>query len=246
MTEALPPPVTIRNPQGASRIVLVCEHASNFIPLSLGGLGLPASELQRHIAWDIGARLVTERLSALLDAPAFLAGYSRLLIDCNRPPGVASSIPVLSEATEIPGNRDLPADAAARRAASWFHPFHDAITAHLDQRVAAGRPTRVLGIHSFTPVYLNEARAWHGGVLYAQARRFGHGLLARLAAEPGLLVGDNQPYQIHDESDYTVPVHGDRRGLEAALVEMRQDLVADSAGIERWAQRLAAILADLP
>jgi predicted N-formylglutamate amidohydrolase len=242
--------VTQLNPEGTSCFVLLCEHASNYIPDSYHGLGLPPAELQRHIAWDIGAAALAARLVALLDATTILAGHSRLLIDCNRPLGAPSSIPPRSEATDIPGNLGLDAAEIAYRTAAFFVPFRDRVSAVLDARAAAGRRTLVLGIHSFTPVYLGVARPWQTGVLYREARAFGQTLLAALRAEPGLEVGDNEPYRVTLETDHTVPVHGDGRGLEAALIEVRQDLLGDAAGIEAWAQRLARVLrlveADLP
>jgi predicted N-formylglutamate amidohydrolase len=233
-----PPPVTVVNEAGGADCVLICEHAANFIPASLAGLGLAPAELDRHIAWDIGAAALARQLSAALDAPLFLSGYSRLLIDCNRPIGSPTSIPERSEATDIPGNLALSPKEAARRAASYFTPFQDRIAAHLDARAAAGRRAVVLGIHSFTPTYLGSARAWHAGVLYAAAGTLAAGLLRALRADPALMVGDNEPYQITADTDYTVPVHGDARGNPAALIEVRQDLLADAAGIDNWASRL--------
>ncbi|MES2710095.1 MAG: N-formylglutamate amidohydrolase [Pseudomonadota bacterium] len=223
--------------------MLVCEHASNHIPPRYAGLGLPPAELQRHIAWDIGTAALSRRLSALLDAPLILSGASRLLIDCNRPPGVPSSIPIVSEATVIPGNQGISAAEAALRRAAFFDPFEAAVTRLLDARLAAGRPTVILGIHSFTPVYLGRRRVWQAGVLYLQAIEFGARLRDALREDATLTIGDNEPYQVNLEEDYTVPVHGDARGIPTALIEVRQDLLADAAGIEAWAQRLAAILA---
>ncbi|MBR0655460.1 N-formylglutamate amidohydrolase [Roseomonas arctica] len=235
-----PPAAAVENATGAAALLLVCEHASNHIPARFAGLGLPAAELQRHIAWDIGAAALSRRLSALLDAPLVLSGASRLLIDCNRPPGAPSSIPLVSEATEIPGNHGLlPADVAARREA-FFDPFQVAVTRCLDAR--AGQRTTILGVHSFTPVFLGTARPWHAGVLYREAIAFGALLRDALREDPALVVGDNEPYQVNLEEDYTVPVHGDARGIPAALIEVRQDLLGSQAGIEGWAQRLAAIL----
>ena len=239
------PAVVAVNEWGGSRYVLVCEHASNYIPARYGGLGLPAPELQRHIAWDIGAAALALRLSSLLDAPLFLSGYSRLLIDCNRPPLAPTSIPVRSEATEIPGNRDLDAAERERRAAAYFWPFQARIAQMLDERAATRRPTILLGIHSFPPCFLGVQRPWHVGVLYAKATAFGQALVARLAADRILLVGDNQPYCIAAEEDFTVPIHGDARGIDAALIEVRQDLLATSEGVAGWAFRLAAALSDV-
>jgi predicted N-formylglutamate amidohydrolase len=245
MAEASPPAVTALNEDGGSAYLLVCEHASNHIPAEYAGLGLPPEELTRHIAWDIGAASLARQLSALLDAPLFLAGGSRLLIDCNRPLRAPSSIPERSEATDIPGNRGLDAAERQSRAARWFTPFHARIAAALDARAAAGRPTVVLGIHSFTSRFLGVPRPWHAGVLYARAERFSRALLDRLAMEPGLVLGDNEPYKVNEAEDYTAPVHGDRRGIDAALIEVRQDLLADDAGTAGWAARLARALAPL-
>lgn len=222
--------------------MLLCEHASNHIPATYAGLGLPPAELERHIAWDIGAAALARQLAARLDAALFLSGYSRLLIDCNRPLGTPTSIPVRSEATDIPGNRHLSAAAVAYRQAAYFQPFQDRVAAHLDARIGAKRPSLVVGVHSFTPVFHGAARPWHAGVLYAAAADFAGRLLAALRADPALVVGDNEPYRIEPEHDHTVPVHGDGRGLPAALLEVRQDLLADAAGIEAWAARLHGVL----
>lgn len=238
----MPAAVTVENAHGTSPLVLVCEHASNHIPAEYAGLGLPAAELRRHIAWDPGAATLARRLAALLDAPLFLSGFSRLLIDCNRPPGVPSSIPVRSEATEIAGNIGITEAEIAKRQAVFFTPFQDAIAATLDARQAAGQRTLILGVHSFTPVFLGIPRPWQAGILYGDAQEFGAALIAGLRADPALSVGDNQPYRIDVAEDFTVPVHGDARGIPAALIEVRQDMLADAAGIEAWAQRLAGVL----
>jgi predicted N-formylglutamate amidohydrolase len=249
--EAAPPAVTVVNQGGASRCVLLCEHASNHIPEAYAGLGLSPGDLRRHIAWDIGAADLARGLSRRLDAPLFLSGYSRLLIDCNRPPGAPTSIPARSEDTDIPGNIGLDAGERARRETAFFAPFHAAVARLLDRRAAAaaGRrpPTVVVGVHSFTPVFLGVERPWRAGVLYAGAAAFGRALVERLAAELGPeAVGDNEPYRIEpEEHDYTVPVHGDARGLDAVLVEVRQDQLADEAGVRAWTALLAAVLSDV-
>lgn len=237
-----PAAVEVLNEGGASDIVLLCEHASNHMPAEYRQLGLDTSHLQRHIAWDIGAAEVTRLLSALLDAPAFLSGYSRLLIDLNRPIGTSGSIPVLSEDTEISGNVGLDAAERAKRAEIMFAPFHDRVAAHLDRRAEAGRPTRIATIHSFTPVFLGIARPWHAGVLYSRAGDFGETILAGLRRDRMLNVAANVPYVISRDADYAVPIHGDDRGIPAVLIEIRQDLLASRSGIEAWANRLAAAL----
>lgn len=242
---AEPPAVTLLNEAGSSPFVLLCEHASNHIPAAYGALGLPPEALERHIAWDIGAADLARRLSALLDAPLFLSGYSRLLIDLNRPLSVPSSIPELSEATVIPGNHGLAAEERARRITTYFTPFHDRVSALLDGRSAAGQPATVIGVHSFTPVYLGVRRPWHAGVLYGRAAGFASALIAHLTAENGLVIGDNEPYRIETDMDYTVPVHGDRRGIDAVLLEIRQDLLEAPKARAEWAARLAAALSAL-
>ena len=238
----LPPPVRVINEGGSSPYVLLCEHASRFMPPACNGLGLAAHELSRHIAWDIGAAEVAEALSRALDAPLVMAGYSRLLIDLNRPTGSPTSIPEISEATVIPGNLNLTADERAQRIALYFDPFQSAVHRLLDVRQQGGEPTTVVGVHSFTPVYKGVARPWHAGILYRKSSVFGHALAEALGG-PSRAIAENEPYQIEDDSDYTVPVHGEARGLDAVLVEIRQDLIAEPQGAAIWSGRLAAALA---
>jgi predicted N-formylglutamate amidohydrolase len=238
-----PEAVEILNPEGSSRFVLTCEHASRHIPAKYGGLGLSEAEIARHIGWDIGAAAVTRRLSALLDAPAFLSNYSRLLIDLNRPLEADSSIPLRSETTDIPGNCDLDAAERERRASLMFHPFHDALADHLDARAQQGRPTAILAIHSFTPVFKGGQRPWHAGVLFSHSRDWGLALVERLGRD-GLTAAANEPYVIARDEDYTIPIHGEDRGLPALLIEIRQDLIGDDRGAEEWAERLAAAVGE--
>lgn len=239
-----PPAVTAVNEAGRSPFVLLCEHASRFIPARYSKLGLPDNELTRHIAWDIGAEGIARGLSAALDAPLFLSGYSRLLIDCNRPIGVPTSIPEVSETTAIPGNVGIDATEREQRADLFYWPFQRAVRAHLDERQASNRPTVIFGVHTFTPVFKGFERPWHAGVLYRRSEVFGERLLT-LLAEPGLVLAANEPYVIEDDHDHTVPVHGEARGLDAVLIEVRQDLVAEAAGQAAWAGRLARALTAL-
>lgn len=237
-----PSAATVENAAGTSPYVLLCEHASNHIPAEYAALGLDAPELQRHIAWDIGAAPLARHLSRTLDAPLFLSGYSRLLIDCNRPLHSTTSIPERSEDTLIPGNAGLPEAERARRAAAYFTPLAEMVQAELDRRARLGIPTIVLGVHSFTPVFHGIARPWHAGVLYAAATSFARGLLEQLATIQGVVVGDNEPYRIDPAHDYTVPTHGDGRGLPAVLLEIRNDLIAHEAGVALWGERLTTAL----
>ena len=235
-----PSPVRVLRPDGASGFVLAADHAGNRIPCALGDLGVSAAERQRHIAWDVGIAVVTERLSGLLDATAVLQAYSRLVIDCNRNPGHPTSIPAVSELTPIPGNEGLSdGDREARRRAI-FDPYHATIAGILDAR--AGRRTILAAMHSFTPVFKGVARSVEVGVLYHRETRLSRLMLELLRAEGDLAVGDNQPYAITDTSDYTIPVHGEGRGIPHVEIEIRQDLIADAAGQQAWAERMARLL----
>jgi len=239
-----PAPVTLYNggAGAASPFLLVADHAGNLIPRALGGLGISAAERARHIGWDIGIAGVGRRLADALGAPLIQQNYSRLVIDCNRPPGVPASIPAISELTEIPGNIGLSEAAKAARAREIFWPYHARIEGELDRRRQAGRPTVLIALHSFTPVFMGVARLWHAALLYNRDPRLARRLLALLEDEKGLTVGDNAPYFVSDQTDYTIPVHGERRGLLHALIEIRQDLIADENGLGQWAERLARLL----
>ena len=237
-----PPPFTVEREGGASPFVIAVDHASNRIPRRLGDLGLPEAERQRHIAWDIGAAAVARGLSQALDAACVLQNYSRLVVDCNRSPNVTSSVPVLSEATPIPGNRDLSPAERLARIREILDPYQDRIAGLLDARDRAKRPSVLIALHSFTPVFLDEARPWHIGLLYNRDARLAHALMALLAARGDLVVGDNEPYAVSDETDYTIPVHGEQRGLIHVEIEIRQDLIAAPEGQAAWVERLAGLL----
>jgi predicted N-formylglutamate amidohydrolase len=239
------PPVQEFNASGASPFLFTCDHYGKLIPAALGRLGLPEPELARHIAWDIGIAGVAEALSRSLGAHLIAQRYSRLVIDCNRPPRVASSIPLISEATTIPGNDGLSAPMAERRRRAIFDPYHRRIDEVIGRRLAAGRPTVLVSLHSFTPVYAGIIRPWHVGTLYHRDKRLPPLLLKQLRAEPDLVVGDNEPYAVSDETDYTIPVHGEARGLINSGIEIRQDLIADQAGQQQWAERLSRVLNDV-
>jgi predicted N-formylglutamate amidohydrolase len=240
LTDADPPPFRTLRAAGPSDIFLTADHAGRAIPAKLGDLGVPGPEHDRHIAWDIGIAAVTEHLSALLDATAVLQTYSRLVIDCNRHPSWPSAMPVISEYTPVPGNEGLTEAAKAERSAEIFAPYHREITRLLDAR--AGRRTIYVAMHSFTPSFKGESRAMHVGMLYNRDPRLALILLDLLRKEGDLVVGDNAPYAISDNSDYGVPVHAERRGLPHIEVEIRQDLIAEPRGQRDWAERFARLL----
>jgi len=238
-----PPAVQVYRPQSASDYLLICDHAGKRLPRALGDLGLSKADLERHIAWDIGAAALAEKIADRLDAVLISQTYSRLAIDCNRPFSSATSIAPLSEATAIPGNQAISAQDVQRRRRDIFAPYHARIVAELDARATAGRATILVAMHSFTKDFAGQpSRPWYAGILYNRDARLARILLDLLRAENGLVVGDNQPYSVDDASDFAIPVHGEQRGLPHVELEIRQDLLADAAGQDAWAQRLADAL----
>lgn len=241
-----PQPFAVVNPDGEAPVVLVCDHASNTVPDGLKRLGLGAVALSQHIAWDIGAAQVARLLAGRLDAPAVLAGYSRLVIDCNRSPGDPTSIAQISDGIVVPGNLNLDDAAAESRLNEVFWPYHHAITQMLAHRWRHGRgraPT-LIAIHSFTPVMNGVRRPWQIGVLWNRDPRLALPILARLRADPELCVGDNEPYSGR-EVGFTMDTHGGAAGLSHVEIEIRQDLITDGAGCERWATVIGDVLVEV-
>jgi predicted N-formylglutamate amidohydrolase len=237
-----PHPVMIARPEGGSPFFLAADHAGRLLPRSLGTLGLPESELVRHIAWDIGIEATSRFLSDALDAFFIGQAYSRLVIDCNRDLAVPTSIVEISENTEIPGNRQISPADRQKRQDEVFRPYHERLAEELDRRKTKRQPTVIVSMHSFTPVFKSIGRQWHVGVLYNRDPGYARILLDLLEGEGDLVVGDNEPYRVGDLTDYTIPVHAERRGLPHVELEIRQDLIADEAGQRAWATRLARLL----
>ena len=236
-----PAPFTVVNPDGRANVVLVCDHGGDAVPGALGGLGLDPALLARHIAWDIGAAAVTRGLAARLGAPALLAGYSRLVIDLNRPLDDLTSIREISDGVVIPGNRRLsPADIEARVDAI-YQPYHEAVAA----AVAARPGASLLSVHSFTPAMKGVARPWHIGVLYNADARIAAPLMAALARDPDLCVGDNKPYSGFDLFGKTIETHALPAGLPNVLLEFRQDLIDTQRGAAHWAGVVAEALSPI-
>jgi predicted N-formylglutamate amidohydrolase len=232
-------PALLVNGGGRTPYVLVCEHASNRLPKSLGTLGLPESELQRHIAWDIGAEKVARLLSRLIDAPLVLQRYSRLAYDCNRPPDSADAMPEISETTHIPGNRNLSPDEKLTRTREIYRPFHAAIADLLDRRAAEGTRSLVVTIHSFTPVYKGKPRAVELGILHDRDTGLADKLITSF---PTVDARRNQPYGPDDGVLHTLNLHAAPRGLRHAMIEIRNDFLLDERGQVEWAERLSASL----
>jgi predicted N-formylglutamate amidohydrolase len=232
----------VQREDGKSPIFLICDHAGAVVPRRLNSLGMSAADLQRHIAWDIGAAAVAAKLAARLDAFLILQTYSRLVIDCNRPPGTAESIVRLSESSPIPGNDSVSAAEALVRQREVFVPYHDRIRTELDRRKAQHRCTILVAMHSFVPCFLGYQRPWHAGLLYNRDSRLANVLLHFLREDASLVIGMNEPYSVDDETDYAIPEYGERRGLLHVGIELRQDLLAEDAQQDKWADLLARAL----
>jgi predicted N-formylglutamate amidohydrolase len=236
------PVARIDNAHGRSPILLICEHASNTLPSRYGTLGLGASDLESHIAWDPGALAVAQGLSRLLDAPLIHATVSRLVLDLNRDPSAPDSITTLSERTAIPGNLDLDPAERAHRVREVYDGFHDAVDAFAEARMAAGQVRAVVSIHSFTPVYRDVQRPWEIGLIYDRDERFARSVEAGLKQDPSLNVGMNEPYSPADRVFHTLERHAERRGLAPLMIEIRNDLIRTQDGQASWSKRLAPLL----
>ncbi len=222
-------------------VLLLCDHARNALPPRYGSLGLDRAEFERHIAYDIGAEEVTRALAERLGAPAVMSGFSRLLIDPNRGLDDPTLIMRLSDGAIIPGNRTIEAEERAHRIERYYRPYHAAIAALVANRLRAGRPLAIVSLHSFTPFWKGVPRPWHVAILWAKDRSLAGRMLAGLAADPALVVGENEPYAGGLEGD-TLDQHAITHGVPHALVEIRQDLIAEKAGISGWSNRLADIV----
>jgi predicted N-formylglutamate amidohydrolase len=242
-----PGPFRVLNPQGKARLLVVCDHASRRVPAALNNLGLDELALGRHIASDIGAGDVAERLALRLDAPAVLAEYSRLVVDCNRGLNDPTSILAVSDGEFIPGNQGLSEEEKAERARQFFTPYHDAIRRRLESFERRGIVPAFVAVHSFTPIFKQVRRPWQIGILWDKDPRIPVPLIDLLRAE-GITVGDNEPYSGKAPADHTVDHHAEGGGLPHVSIEIRQDLIDHPEGVSRWAgligDALEKILAD--
>jgi predicted N-formylglutamate amidohydrolase len=239
-----PCPVEIIEGAVDSGILILCDHASNAVPPDLRRLGLPDSQFERHIAYDIGAAAVTRSLARRLGAPAILTQFSRLIIDPNRGRDDPTLVMRLSDGAVVPGNARVDEAEVQRRIARFYDPYDAAISSAIHKAMAAGHPPAIVTVHSYTPVWRGWPRPWHVGILWDADDRFAKPLLEGLSAEDGLVVGDNEPYDGALSGD-TIDRHATVRGLANALIEIRQDLIADDTGAEEWAERFARLLRPL-
>ncbi|QPC90970.1 N-formylglutamate amidohydrolase [Mesorhizobium sp. INR15] len=237
--------VGVMNPGGSSPFVLTCDHASNFLPAHFGTLGLATEDLSRHIAWDPGALPVARRMAEALDATLVETRISRLVIDCNRPLDAPDLVPPVSETTVIPGNAGLSDKQRAERIALSWQPFHGAIEGVIADRLARGQETRLVSVHSFTPVYKGRNRPWHIGIIHDDDRRLAAPLISALKRLAGVTVGINEPYSPDDRVYFTLERHARSRGLPCAMIEIRNDEISGEAGQRKWADLLTGIFSDL-
>lgn len=237
----LEPFFEIENASGKGDTVIVCEHASNNFGAAAGALGLNSAQQQAHIAWDPGALGLAKGLSAALDAPLIHATASRLIYDLNRPPHVAGAMPARSEVHDIPGNLALSPEQRLSRTEAHYLPFHAALFALLSRRLASGKPTALITIHSFTPVYFGTQRAVELGIIHDSDDRLAKAIAAR---DTGLLTRLNEPYSAADGVTHTLALHATPLGLPHAMLEIRNDLIATPEAQLAMAARLAPVIKD--
>ena len=225
-----PPPWMSYNDHGSAPVLLVADHASPFFPAAMNQLGLADWVLERHVAWDIGVDELVRALADELDAQAVLAGFSRLIVDPNRQPDDPGAFPEISDGIAIPGNIDLNEAQKAQRIGSFFKPYHDAISERLEAFQARGITPALIAVHTCTPEFDRIVRPWHIGISHWRNPRFAALLLEALRRTGDFTIGDNEPYPIEDNIDYTIPRHGEGRGLPSVMIEIRQDQLLTSAG----------------
>ncbi len=240
-----PEPAIVIEGAADSKLLLLCDHARNWIPPEYDALGVAGADLQRHIAFDIGAEALTRSLADRLGAASVFATYSRLLIDPNRGEDDPTLIVPESDGTPVPGNASVDDAERQRRTLRYYAPYHQAIDDIIAARMAAGRPPLIISIHSFTPYWKGMPRPWHIGVLWDTDPLLAQRLLTALAADPSIVVGDNEPYSGKAPTNSTLHRHASARNLPHVLIEIRQDLIADEVGVLHWADRLAPILREL-
>lgn len=237
------PPVLVFNAGGRSPFVLACDHASNRFPERYGDLGLTPHQRLMHVAWDPGAMAVALELSDLLDAPLVASTVSRLVIDCNRAHDAPDLIPAISERTDIPGNRNVGDNERADRIGAYHQPFHETLDGMLEARRLSGTPTVFVTVHSFTPIYKDVPRPWPIGLIHGRDTGFTSALRDALVVDdPTLDIGWNQPYSALNGVTYTLEHHGDGRGLDATMIEIRHNEILEPEGARLWAARLARCL----
>ncbi|MEM6308097.1 MAG: N-formylglutamate amidohydrolase [Pseudomonadota bacterium] len=217
--------------------VITVDHARNFVPAWVNGgdLGVGPQDMDRHIAYDIGAEGVALALGELLDSPVICSNFSRLVIDPNRGLDDPTLVMQLYDGSIIPANRNIDATGVQARVDHLYQPYHDALARLMHSRAAPA----ILAMHSFTPQLAGRPkRPWEVGILFADDQRLSVPLIASLQQDADLTVGVNEPYVGHLPGD-SVDRHALCRGHLNALIELRNDLIADKSAQQHWAGRLA-------
>ncbi|MCK5423797.1 MAG: N-formylglutamate amidohydrolase [Emcibacter sp.] len=233
----------VLNPKGMANIILICEHASNYIPQEYDNLGLESDFLDKHIAWDIGMEQLTRQMSERLDAPAIIATFSRLLIDPNREEDHATLIPQASDNIPIPGNQNLSQAEVENRKNKYYHSFHNRAEELVKTKTSSGNVPLICGMHSFTPNMNGYSRPWHAGMLWNKDPRLAQALIKSLMTR-GYNVGDNEPYS-GQNLFFTMMRHGNDHGVPHVTIEIRQDEVSNPQGIDKWADILSSDLEEI-
>lgn len=236
------PAVEVVNPEGAGVALVLCEHASSHVPDRYEGLGLREEWRESHAAWDLGARAVALRLAEALDSPLVASRVSRLVYDCNRPPEAVSAMPAISEVVEVPGNRNLSPEECEERIATVYRPFCGTVSALIAARRERGLPTVLITVHTFTPVFFGEMRETEIGVLHDEDSRMADAMLAEVERLPHRRIERNRPYGPEDGVTHSLKIHGVAHGLPNVMIELRNDLVGNAAGVEAMARDLMTLI----
>ncbi len=239
-------PFIVTQEKSSSPVLLVADHASRHIPEEYDALGIedPAL-LRRHVAWDIGIEDVTRRMSEKLEATAIYATFSRLLVDANRYPNDAASMPVMSDGVHVPANENISETDRKERLDRFFHPYHRKLEALVKAKTKTHPLPLVLSMHSFTPVMNDFERPWHVGVLWDRDERLAVPMLEILRKNPTLVVGDNEPYSAREPFGYTMNEHGTKLDIPHVVIEIRQDLIDTHHGAEQWANLMVDMVRQL-
>jgi len=239
-----PRPYEVINAEGTAPALLLCDHATNFVPRALGALDLDEAQRARHIAWDIGVADITRVLARRLDAPAVLTHFSRLIVDPNRHFDDPTLIPQIGDGVVVPANRALTPEQRERRIETFYRPYHEAIERMLSIMVDRGPGPAVVSMHSFTPVMKGVERPWQVGILWNDDPRLPYPVMDKLRAR-GIQAGDNEPYSGRGGHGYTMQTHADSQGLPNVLIELRQDLIDTHHGAAEWAALIGDVLGEV-
>ena len=231
----------------ASPILVLCDHATNIVPVCVnsGDLGINPDDMNRHIAFDIGAKQVAEFLAEMLDATLVSSRFSRLVIDPNRGENDPTILMKIYDGTIISGNRNADKFERERRLEKFYRPYHAEISSQINKIQARGQTPVIISIHSYTPKLRNrQKRPWHIGILWDQDKRIPVPLIKHLRADTNICVGDNEPYSGDLRND-TLYFHATKNHLPHVLIELRHDLIDTKPNQQKWAGIIAKPLSKI-